>query len=81
VGGQEDEEIEIFIMEEIRIYHSPWHMLLMVLECLVFVALSVGPVVADGGGAHRRNAAYHLQCQLDVGYERIVLQPKEYQKG
>ena len=29
------------IMEEIRIYHSPWRMLLLALGCLVFVALSI----------------------------------------
>ena len=28
-------------MEEVRIYHSPWRMLLLVLGCLVFVVLSV----------------------------------------
>ena len=27
-------------MEEVRIYHSPWRMLLLVLGCLVFVVLS-----------------------------------------
>ncbi|MBO7138540.1 MAG: hypothetical protein J6V92_08770 [Bacteroidaceae bacterium] len=28
-------------MEEIRIYHSPWRMLLLALVCFVFVALSI----------------------------------------
>ena len=29
------------IMEEIRIYHSPWRMLLLALGCCLFVALSI----------------------------------------
>lgn len=28
-------------MEEIRVYHSPWRILLMALGCFVFIALSI----------------------------------------
>jgi len=39
-------------MEEIRIYHSPWRMLLLVLGCFVFVAFSILMLNHPNNGFH-----------------------------
>ena len=39
-------------MEEVRIYHSPWRMLLLVLGCLVFVVLSILMLYHPKNGFH-----------------------------
>jgi len=52
-------------MEEIRIYHSPWRMLLMVLGCLVFVALSILMLNHPKSGFHILVACPLLLCGIE----------------